>query len=197
MAVCLLPAHASNFLQAPYCRINPGVEPFGRNCQFYVTAPLDGLTLRVKMAAFGGLVLASPVILWQVWRFITPGLRANEKRYAIPFVFAAVALFLGGCAIAYLILPHALGFLKAVGGPSLKEIYNPNQYLSLILLMMVLFGLTFEFPVVLVALELARVVTPGQAPALVALGGDRASRWWRRSSPRARTRSPCWPWPCR
>src|SRR5579875_3178188 len=96
-------------LRHPYCAIHqPGA------CRFYVTAPLDALSLRVKLAAFGGLVLASPVMLWELWRFITPGLRPTEKRYAIPFV----------------------------------------------LLLMVLFGLTFEFPVVLVALQLARVVTP-------------------------------------
>jgi sec-independent protein translocase protein TatC len=160
--------HILNFLQAPYCRINPGVGPLGRNCSLYVTAPLDGLTLRVKIAAFGGLVLASPVILWELWRFITPGLRANEKRYAIPFVLAAVALFVGGCALAWYILPHALSFLERVGGPSLKEIYNPNQYISLVLLMMVLFGLTFEFPVILVALELVGVVSSSQL-----------LHWWR------------------
>ena len=79
-----------------------------------------------------------------------------------------MVLFLAGCATAYLVLPHALRFLKAVGGPQPDQIYNPNQYLSLILLMMVLFGLTFEFPVVLVALELARVVTPAQL-----------LHWWR------------------
>jgi sec-independent protein translocase protein TatC len=73
-----------------------------------------------------------------------------------------------GCALAYYILPHALGFLQRVGGPSLKEIYNPNQYLSLILLMMVLFGLTFEFPVILVALEMVGVVSSTQL-----------LHWWR------------------
>jgi len=153
-----------HFLQEPYCRVNPGINHVTgvSNCQLYVTGPLDGLSLRIKMAAFGGLVLASPVILWQVWRFITPGLRPNEKRYVVPFVSAAVVLFLLGCAIAYLVFPHALAFLKAVGGASLTEIYNPNQYLSLILLMMFLFGVTFLFPVVLVALELARVVTPAK-----------------------------------
>ena len=160
--------HILNFLQAPYCRINPGLGPFGRNCSLYVTGPLDGLTLRVKIAAFGGLVLASPVILWELWRFITPGLRPTEKRYAIPFVLAAAGLFVAGCALAYDILPHALGFLERVGGPSLKQIYNPNQYLSLILLMMVLFGLTFEFPVVLVALQIAGVVSSTQL-----------LHWWR------------------
>jgi len=151
------------FLKAPYCQIEPK-----NHCYLYVTSPLDGLSLRIKLAAFGGLVLAAPVILYQLWRFITPGLRTNERRYAVPFVVASMVLFLTGCAIAYLTLPHALGFLKAVGGPGLMTIYNPNSYLNLVLLMMVLFGVTFLFPVVLVSLELARVVTPAQL-----------LHWWR------------------
>jgi len=145
-----------SFLQRPYCKASP------HNCNFFVTGPLDPLTLRVEMAAFGGLILASPFILWQVWRFITPGLNANERRYAIPFVMAAVVLFCAGCATAYVIFPHALKFLKAVGGPHLYQLLSPNSYLSLIMWMMVLFGLAFLFPVVLVALELVRVVTPAQ-----------------------------------
>ena len=98
----------------------------GKNCaNLYVTSPLDGLSLRVKIAVFGGLTLASPVILFQIWRFITPGLQAREKKYAIPFVAAAFALFLLGAATAYLTLSHALGFLRAVGGPDLQQIYDP------------------------------------------------------------------------
>jgi sec-independent protein translocase protein TatC len=143
-------------LQRPYCHAAP------HHCSFYVTAPLDPLTLRVELAAFGGLVLASPVILWELWRFITPGLHRNEKRYAVPFVASSVALFLAGCATAYLVFPHALAFLGAVGGTHIHELLNPNSYLSLILWMMLLFGLTFEFPVVLVALELTRVVSPAK-----------------------------------
>ncbi len=131
-------------------------------CNLFVTSPLDGLTLRVKIALFGGLVLASPVILFQVWRFVTPGLKASERRYAIPFVASAFVLFLLGAATAYITLPHALGWLKSVGGPNLQAIYDPIPYLGLILLMMTIFGLTFEFPVVLVSLELARVVTPAR-----------------------------------
>jgi len=149
-------------LQHPYCVANP------HDCRFYVTGPLDPLTLRVEMAAFGGLILAAPVILWQVWRFITPGLRSNEKRYAVPFVLASVVLFLAGCATAYFIFPHALRFLKDVGGNRLYELLSPTSYLSLIMWMMVLFGLSFEFPVVLVALELVRVVSSAQL-----------LRWWR------------------
>jgi sec-independent protein translocase protein TatC len=131
-------------------------------CNLFVTSPLDGLTLRIKIALFGGLVLASPIILFQVWRFVTPGLKASERRYAIPFVVSAFVLFLLGAATAYITLPHALGFLKSVGGPNLQAIYDPIPYLGLILLMMTIFGLTFEFPVVLVSLELARVVTPAR-----------------------------------
>jgi sec-independent protein translocase protein TatC len=145
-----------SFLQHPYCKVRP------HDCNFYVTGPLDPLTLRVEMAAFGGLILASPFILWQLWRFITPGLNANERRYIVPFVTAAVVLFVLGCATAYIIFPHALAFLKAVGGPKLTPLLSPNSYLSLIMWMMVLFGVAFLFPVVLVALELVRVVSPAQ-----------------------------------
>jgi sec-independent protein translocase protein TatC len=132
------------------------------SCSLFVTSPLDGLSLRVKIAMFGGLVLASPVILFEIWRFVTPGLKASERRYAIPFVISAFVLFLAGCATAYYTLPHALGFLKSVGGPNLQAIYDPIPYLGLILLMMTLFGLTYQFPVILVSLELARVVTPAR-----------------------------------
>jgi sec-independent protein translocase protein TatC len=132
----------------------------GRSCNLYVTSPLDGLSLRIKVALFGGLVLSSPMVLFQTWRFVTPGLKAQERRYVVPFVAAAFVLFLAGALTAFVTLPHALGFLQSVGGPNLEAIYDPIPYLGLIILMMTLFGLTFQFPVVLVSLELARVVTP-------------------------------------
>jgi sec-independent protein translocase protein TatC len=143
-------------LQHPYCHALP------RRCQFIATSPLDGLSLRVKIAFYGGLLFASPVCFWQAWRFVTPGLKARERRYAVPFVAASVLFFAGGCATAYFSFGHALAFLQSIGGHSLVAFYNPNQYLGLFMLMMFIFGVTFEFPVVLVALELARVVTPGQ-----------------------------------
>jgi sec-independent protein translocase protein TatC len=162
-----------NFLLHPLCQVTAQTAHHtsknasflvtsNGTCNLFVTSPLDGLTLRVKIALFGGLVLASPVILYQVWRFVTPGLKASERRYAVPFVVSAFVLFLAGAATAYITLPHALGWLKSVGGPSLQAIYDPIPYLGLILLMMTIFGLTFEFPVVLVSLELARVLTPAR-----------------------------------
>ena len=147
--------HILSFLKQPYCRV---VGP--KNCYLYITDPLGGLALRVKIAAYGGLFLSSPVILWQVWRFITPGLHRNEKRYAVPFVLTSVTLFAGGAVLAYYTFAHALRFLQNVGGPSLHEIYDPSKYLGLIVALMTVFGLTFEFPVVLVSLELAGVLDP-------------------------------------
>jgi sec-independent protein translocase protein TatC len=145
-----------SFLKHPYCEIAP------THCGFYVTGPLDGLALRVKIAAYGGIFLASPIWLWELWRFITPGLNPKEKRYAVPFIVATIGLFSLGAAVAFLIFPHALQWLNNIGGPSLTQILDPNKYLSLIILLMVCFGVTFEFPVLLVALELAGVVTPEQ-----------------------------------
>jgi sec-independent protein translocase protein TatC len=145
-----------HLLQEPYCRATP------KRCTFLVTNPLDGLTLRVKIAFYGGFFFSLPVLLWQVWRFITPGLKARERKYAIPFVSSSIIFFAGGVAIAYYSFGHAIRFLQAIGGKELVTYYNPNQYLSLFMLMMFIFGLTFEFPVVLVALELAGIVTPRQ-----------------------------------
>jgi sec-independent protein translocase protein TatC len=143
-------------LQHPYCAAVPG------HCKFLATNPLDGLTLRVKIAFFGGFLLSTPVILWQTWRFVTPGLKTREKRYIVPFVSASLLFFTAGVVVAYFSFGHAIHFLKSIGGSTLITEYNPNQYLSLFLLMMFIFGLTFLFPVVLVALELANVVTPTQ-----------------------------------
>ena len=145
-----------SFLAHPYCQIRP------HSCSFYITGLLDGLTLRVKIAAYGGLFFASPVLLWELWRFITPGLKPNEKRYAIPFIVASITLFALGCVVAFLTFPHALKWLDSIGGPGLAEIYDPTKYLSLIVLLMVVFGITFEFPVLLVSLEVAGVLTPKQ-----------------------------------
>lgn len=143
-------------LEHPYCQLQPG------HCALLVLAPLDAFGIRLDISGYGGLLLASPVLLWQLWRFVTPGLKANEKRYAIPFVACSVALFFLGAYVAWLTFPHALGFFRAVGGSGITTLYTAQKYLSLITLLMAMFGLAFEFPVLLVALELAGVVTPAR-----------------------------------
>jgi sec-independent protein translocase protein TatC len=148
--------HLLAILQDPYCRASP------KSCKFLATSPLDGLNLRVKIAFFSGFVISSPVMLWEAWRFITPGLKARERKYAIPFVAASVVFFSGGITLAYFSFAQAIQWLKDIGGHTLLNEYNPNQYLTLFLLMMFIFGIAFLFPVVLVALELINVVTPAR-----------------------------------
>jgi sec-independent protein translocase protein TatC len=147
-------SHLLTILQNPYCSASP------KHCKFLVTNPLDGLNLRVKIALFSGVVISSPVILWEVWRFITPGLKSKERRYAIPFVVASLFFFTAGMVLAYFSFAQAISWLEAIGGKTLLTEYNPNQYLTLFLLMLFIFGIAFLFPVVLVALELINVVTP-------------------------------------
>jgi sec-independent protein translocase protein TatC len=142
-----------DFLVDPYCQIRKG------DCKLYVMSPLDGIATRLKIAGYGGLMIASPVVLWELWRFITPGLHKKEKRYAIPFIMASTLLFFFGVLIAYLTFPKALDFLIDIGGTDLEQIFSPKEYVSFFLKIMLAFGLAFEFPVVLVFLELVRVVT--------------------------------------
>jgi sec-independent protein translocase protein TatC len=146
-----------DFLQRPYCDLMNG-----QNCDLIATGPLDAFTLRIQMSVYVGLALAMPVLLWQLWRFITPGLYPNEKRYALPFVFSALLLFFFGAAIAYLTLNPALQFLGSVGAGKITPLYTAQSYVKLIVFMMLAFGAGFEFPVLLVALEVAGIITPKQ-----------------------------------
>jgi sec-independent protein translocase protein TatC len=130
--------------------------------QLLVLDPLEGFMLRLKMSAYIGLAVAMPFVLWQVWRFIAPGLYQNERRYAALFVVSASVLFALGATIAYLTLPQALSFLQTVGGDQLYYQYSPQKYLMLIVYMMVAFGVGFQFPIVLIALQLVGVLKPQQ-----------------------------------
>ena len=106
-----------------------------------VTGPF---VLRLKVAGFGGLFLASPVLLFQLWRFITPGLYPKEKRYAVPFVLASVGLFALGVWFAFLILPTGVRFLLSFIEPGLQQPFITFQdYLSFVIFMILAFGITF------------------------------------------------------
>lgn len=151
-----------NFLQHPFCSVQPD------NCEFIATEPLQAIGLRIKMSAYIGVAVAMPVILWQVWRFVTPGLYSHEKKYAVPFMVSALTLFVMGAAVAYFTLLPTLQFLTTIGGSDIKPFYTAESYVTLIVWMMLAFGVGFEFPVLLVALQLANVLTP-----------RRLMEWWR------------------
>lgn len=125
--------------------------------------PLEGFGVRMRLAMYGGIAIAMPVILWQIWRFVTPGLYEHEKRYAIPFVVSSLVLFVLGAGLAYYTLPRALEFLVDIGGSdNFITAFAPAKYFSLITYMMLAFGIGFEFPILLVFLQLAGLVTPAQ-----------------------------------
>lgn len=126
--------------------------------------------LRMKVSAFGGLALASPVWLYQLWRFITPGLMPREKKLAIPFVFSSMALFAVGTWFAFLILPTGIRFLLSFVNPELNQqpFITLQDYLRFVIYMILAFGITFEFPIVLVFLAWVDVLS------------SRSLRKWRR-----------------
>jgi sec-independent protein translocase protein TatC len=126
--------------------------------QLLQTDPLEGFGIRMKTSAYVGIGLAMPVLLWQLWRFVSPGLYANEKRYAVPFVTSAVALFVLGATLAYYTLPRALEFLVDIGGEGFVTGFSAGKYFQLVTYMMLAFGIGFEFPILLVFLQLAGIV---------------------------------------
>lgn len=126
------------------------------------SSPVDPFLIRVKVAFFTGLLLALPVVLFQVWRFVTPGLTKRERRLAIPFVLVSVLLFAGGVAFAYVTIPRGLSFLLSLGGESLVPLLTVDRYFSFFVFLTLGFGLSFEFPLILVFLAIAGVVTTSQ-----------------------------------
>jgi sec-independent protein translocase protein TatC len=122
------------------------------------TGPLEGFTTRLKVCVYGGVVIAAPIVLWEIWRFITPALHKNEKRYVIPFVAAAIALFAAGVTTAILVFPKSLDWLITVSGPSVVPLFSPSRYFTLYLTMCVVFGAVFTYPLVLIFLQIAGVV---------------------------------------
>ncbi len=148
-----------DFLLHPYKEIataENSIAP-GKLVQF---DPLEGFSIRMKTSAYTGIAFAMPVILWQVWQFVTPGLYPHERRYAVPFVVSALLLFSLGAALAYYTLPRALDFLVDIGGDDLVTAFAPGKYFQLITYMMLAFGIGFEFPIVLIFLQMAGIVEP-------------------------------------
>jgi sec-independent protein translocase protein TatC len=114
--------------------------------------PADALTAQLKIAGFIGIAIAMPVILWQLWRFVAPGLTPGERRYAWPVILAALTLFAAGIVIGFVVIPYTLNFLldfsQGVATPNLTI----DAYIGFVTTMMLAFGLVLEFPIVLIGL---------------------------------------------
>lgn len=129
-------------------------------CKLLVISPVEPLTVRMTVSAYVGIALAVPVWLWQAWRFISPGLYANERRYGAAFVSLGVALFSIGAGLAYWSIPRALDFLINIGGDDLITQFRAKEYILFAVKMMVAFGFGFQFPLLLAFLQIIGVLTP-------------------------------------
>jgi sec-independent protein translocase protein TatC len=160
-----------NFLKDPYCHYvatHPSGSVNGK-CQFYYLGAIDGVLIKLKVVVFLGLALALPFLLYQLWAFIVPGLKSSERRMAIPFVLSSTLLFVLGALVAYITLPKALAFLLGFAGSgNFTALLTGDQYLSFVMLVALAFGLSFEFPLVLIFLSVVGILS------------SRKMRGWRR-----------------
>jgi sec-independent protein translocase protein TatC len=146
-----------DLLIAPYCAVSPTVA--GGDCNLVAIRPLEPFSVRIRTSLVVGLFLAGPVIFYQLWRFITPGLTSRERRFTWPFVVLSQLMFAFGIGFAYLVIPQALGVLLNLGGPRIEALLSATEYLSFFLAMCLALGLVFELPLVLVSLAMVGVVT--------------------------------------
>jgi len=137
----------------------------GENLKLVFTAPLEFFFTKLKLAGFGAVVLTFPILAWQVYGFVAPGLYKRERKAFIPFLLASPTLFLMGAALVYfMILPFVLWFslsqqIVGAGSISVELLPKVSDYLTLVTTLLLAFGLCFQLPVVLTLLGMAGMVS--------------------------------------
>ncbi|HEV8054945.1 MAG TPA: twin-arginine translocase subunit TatC [Nocardioidaceae bacterium] len=124
-----------------------------------LAGPADPFTLQIKIALVGGVVLSSPVWLYQLWAFVVPGLHRQERRWSMVFGAIAGPLFIAGVLLGFLILPKAIEILISFTPADVSNLVQVDRYLSFVLRMLLVFGIAFEIPLFVVLLNLAGVVS--------------------------------------
>ena len=151
-----------DFLKHPYCSVSPKYRytpQGGGKCTLIYHGVLDGFTARLKISVIAGAVLTGPFWLYQIWAFITPGLRRNERKYTRWFITMSSLLFVSGMALAYVVLAKGLNVVLHAAGPGTQALLTVNDYISFVTLMLIVFGAAFELPLLIVMANLAGVLS--------------------------------------
>ncbi len=146
-------------LTGPYCALPNSYRLLQGRCTLIVTGVLDAFRVTLKLSLYAGITLSSPVWLYQMWRFVTPALLRNERRYATFFVVSSLSLFALGGTFAWLTLTRGLEFLLGFATGSVAPLLSFDSYLSFVTALVLVFGASFEFPLLVVMLNVAGVLS--------------------------------------
>ena len=152
------------FIRAPYCGLDSDLRALGtggtaEDCDLLVTDVIGGALIRLKIAFIVGIVLSAPFWLYQLWAFITPGLKRNEKRYGVSFVAASSSLFALGAGLAYISLAKGLELLLGLAGDGVAIALTAQDYIGFVIALLLAFGVSFELPLIAVVLNLIGVLS--------------------------------------
>ncbi|GAA3817965.1 twin-arginine translocase subunit TatC [Sphaerisporangium flaviroseum] len=147
-----------DFLIGPYCRLPAAYKLKAGECTLVQQSVFEGFMVNLQVALIFGAVVAAPIWLYQLWAFVTPGLYRNERRYSLSFLALSVPLFAAGAGLAYITMDKGLSLLFGFAPDNVIQLISMDQYVGFLMAMLVIFGLSFELPLLMVFLNMIGVL---------------------------------------
>jgi sec-independent protein translocase protein TatC len=148
-----------HFLETPLPKSAYGALGPSNDNRPIVTGIMEGFTVMVMVSIVAGVIMALPVILYQAWAFISPGLYRHEKRTAVPFIFVGIVLFVIGLSLGFIVLRYPVEWLVTFAASSFRELVTAGSYFSFVAFFLLVFGLIFELPLVLTFMAQVGLIT--------------------------------------